>query len=202
MVFQKKIDGHQAIEFQEYQRVNVGTLERKPRISFFEPLSPTQQFYESLRYISTGQNEIFQDGRKLVHLNGGGEALMNHFRNHGMSGLFGFDHSFLERCSTCSTGSISCGENRGTVDSHTRYSEANVPIFRYPLCSSRYSARLAKTLSDVRISEKDYCRIAKALVQPRGSEFGQQPVSSIWIRIRFFVVHFEPEFNVNLSIPP
>ena len=168
MAFQKKIDGHQAMEFKEYQRVNVGTLERKPRISFFEPLSPTQQLYESLRYISTGQNDFFQDGRKLVHLNGGSEALMNHFRNQGMSGLFGFDHSFLERCTTCSTGSISCGENRGTVDSHTRYSEANVPIFRCPLCRSRYSARHATALWDVRINEKDYCRIAKALAEGVG----------------------------------
>lgn len=143
-------------------------METKPRISFFEPLSPTQQLYESLRYISTGQNDFFQDGRELIHLNGGSEALMRHFRNQGMSGLLGFNHSFIERCTTCSTLTITSGVNRATIGSHTCYGESNVPIFRCPLCRRRYSARHATALWDVRINEKDYCRIAKALAEGVG----------------------------------
>ena len=85
------------MKIKRFQRVNKGALETKPRISFFEPLSPTQQLYESLRYISTGQNDFFQDGRELIHLNGGSEALMRHFRHQGMSGLLGFSCDGL-RC--------------------------------------------------------------------------------------------------------
>ena len=114
IVYQKKINVHEVKEFEEYQRV-IGALETKPRISFFEPLSPTQQLYESLRYISTGQNDFFQDSRELIHLNGGSEALMRHFRNQGMSGLLGFNHSFIKRCTTCSTLAIASGVNRRTV---------------------------------------------------------------------------------------
>ncbi len=93
---------------------------------------------------------------------------MRHFRNQGMSGLFGFNHSFIERCTTCSTLTITSGVNRGTVGSHTRYGESKVPIFRCPLCRRRYSARHATALWDVRINEKDYCRIAKALAEGVG----------------------------------
>jgi len=158
----------QAKEFEAHQRVTVGALERKPRKSFFEPLSPTQQLYESLRYVYTGRDDFFQEGRELVHLNGGSEALIRHFRYQGISGLLGFDHSFIKGCTTCSTGTITSGPNRGTVDSHTCYGEAKVPIFRCPRCRSRYSGRHATALWDVRISEKDYCRISKALAEGCG----------------------------------
>jgi IS1 family transposase/transposase-like protein len=158
----------QAKEFEEYQRAKVGALETMPRKSFFEPLSPSQQLYESLRYIYTGQDDFFQEGRQLVHLNGASEALMSHFRNQGMSGLLGFDHSFINRCTSCSTGTMTSGANRGSVGSHSCYGEANVPIFRCPRCGSRYSARHATALWNVRINEKDYCRIAKALAEGCG----------------------------------
>jgi len=166
--FKKKLNVHQAKEFKEYQCVNVGIFETKPRKSFFEPLSPTQQLYESLRYVYTGQDDFFQGGRELVHLNGGSEALMRHFRNQGMTGLLGFNHSFVQRCTICSTGTITSGVNRGSVGSYTCYGASNVPIFRCPLCSSRYSARHVTALWDVRINEKDYCRIAKALAEGVG----------------------------------
>lgn len=140
----------------------------EPRKSFFEPLSPAQQLYESLRYIYTGRDDFFQDGRKLVHLNGNSEALMRHLRYQGMTGLLGFDHSFIQRCSSCATATFTSGANRGAVNSNTCYGQANVPIFRCPRCRMRYSARRATALWDVRISEKDYCRIAKALTEGCG----------------------------------
>lgn len=158
----------QVKEFKEHQRVNVGVLEMETRKSFFEPLSPAQQLYESLRYIYTGHNDFFQNGRKLVHLNGNSEALMRHLRYQGMTALLAFDKSFIHRCSSCATKTLTSGASSVSVNSHTRYGEANLPIFRCPLCRTRYSGRHATALWDVRISEKDYCRIAKALAEGCG----------------------------------
>jgi len=121
-----------------------------------------------LRYVSTGQNDFFQDSRDLIHLNGSSEALIRHFQNQGMTGLFGFDNSFIEQCTTCSQDAIATEDSRGTIDSHTCYGEANVPLFRCPLCGNRYSARRATALWNVRINEKDYCRISKALAEGVG----------------------------------
>jgi IS1 family transposase/transposase-like protein len=124
--------------------------------------------YESLRYIHTGQDDFFQDGRELVHLNGSSKTLMRHFQNQGMTGLLGFDHSFIQRCTTCSVSTITPKTNGGSVDSHSCYGESDVPLFRCPLCGNRYSARHATALWDVRINEKDYGRIAKALAEGVG----------------------------------
>jgi IS1 family transposase/transposase-like protein len=159
---------HETKEFEQYQCIDVRGSETMPRKSFFEPISPAQQLYESLRYVYTGQNDFFQEGRQLVHLNGQSEALMSHFRNQGMSGLLGFDHTFINRCTTCSEDTIACVAKRGSVGSHTSYGEANVPIFRCPRCGSRYSARHATALWNVRINERKYCQIAKALAEGFG----------------------------------
>ncbi len=155
-------------EFKAHHHVHVGRGEIAPRKSFFEPLSPAQQLYESLRYVYTGRDDFFQGGRQLVHLNGDSEALMRHLRYQGMTALLGFDQAFIQRCSTCASATFSSEANRSRGHSHSRYGEANVPIYRCPRCRKRYSARRATALWDVRINEKDYCRISKALAEGCG----------------------------------
>ena len=57
-------------EFKAHHHVHDGRGAIAPRKSFFEPLSPAQQLYESLRYVYTGRDDFFQGARQLVHLNG------------------------------------------------------------------------------------------------------------------------------------
>jgi IS1 family transposase/transposase-like protein len=136
-----------------------------PQRSFFEPLHPARHLYETLRFLRTGEEAFFQYGHRPVHLNGQAEMLMAHFRHQGMTGLLGFDKSFIEKRSYCrdalkTTGSVPVAR--------ASYGQRQSPLFRCTRCGVRYSARRATALWNIRLCETDYLRVCKALAEGLG----------------------------------
>ena len=143
------------------------TFESIPQCSFFEPLYPAQHLYETLRFIRTDDEAFFRYGRAPVHLNGQAEMLMAHFRHQGMTGLLGFDRSFIEKRSCCHNREAT----KTTVNASAapaRYGQSHVPLFYCTRCGSRYSGRRATALWNVRLCEKDFLRVCKALAEGTG----------------------------------
>ena len=100
----------------------------------------------------------------MAHLNGQADALMEHFRHQGMTGLFGFNKSFLARRLTCgNTGTKSTGSSPTVL-----YGRNKVPLFQCVRCKERYSARQDTALWGTRLCEEDYLRVTKSLAEGNG----------------------------------
>jgi IS1 family transposase/transposase-like protein len=92
---------------------------------------------------------------------------MAHFRHQGMTGLLGFDGSFIEKRSCCPNREAT----KTTVNASVApaiYGQSHVPLFCCPRCGTRYSARRATALWNVRLCDKDYLRVCKALAEGTG----------------------------------
>ena len=138
------------------------------RGSFFEPFTPAQQLYESLRWLRTGEDDFSQHGPGLVHLNGKAELLMEHFHHQGMTGLLGFDSSFIVKRSKCQGEDASWGARAPVAIGPALYGQNRVPLFRCARCGARYSGRRATALWNVRLCEEDYLRVAMSLAEGCG----------------------------------
>lgn len=136
-----------------------------PRQLFFEPPSPAQQLYETLRWLQTGRDDCSEHGLEIVHLNGQAETLVAHFRHQGMTGLLGFHQSFIGRRLTCKSG---CSQTKSTKPSLSLYGKNKVPLFRCKRCKERYSARQATALWGTRLCDEDYFRVTKSLAEGNG----------------------------------
>ena len=166
-MYQKKLNRTETEAFEEHHRWPTQAFRPCPRRSFFEPLYAAQHLYESLRFIRTGEDDFFQCAREPVHLNGQAAVLMSHFRHQGMTGLLGFDGSFIEKRSCCKVDVLSTTTSQATV-APVRYGQSGVPLFYCARCGSRYSARRATALWNVRLCDKDYLRVSKALAEGCG----------------------------------
>jgi len=134
---------------------------------FFEPPSPAQQLYETLRWLRTGRDDCSEHGLEIVHLNGQAETLMEHFRHQGMTGLLGFNKSFIARRLTCKS---RCSRTKLTETNtpSSLYGKSKVPLFRCIRCNERYSARRATALWGIRLCDEDYFRVTKSLAEGNG----------------------------------
>jgi IS1 family transposase/transposase-like protein len=166
-MYQKKLNRTETQAFEKHHRRPVKTFESIPQCSFFEPLYPAQQLYETLRFLRTDDEAFFRCGRAPIHLNGQAEMLMGHFRHQGMTGLLGFDSSFVEKRSCCHN----CEATKTTVNASVapvRYGQSNVPLFCCSRCGSRYSGRRATALWNMRLCEKDFLIVCNALAEGTG----------------------------------
>ena len=121
-----------------------------------------------MRWLQTGEEDFFQHGLELVHLNGQAEVLMEHFRYQGMTGLLGFNASFIVKRSNC-VGSAACSGGKPTAASAAAlYGQSGVPLFRCGRCGARYSGRRATALWNVHLCDKDYLRVATSLAEGCG----------------------------------
>jgi len=105
----KKLNPVGAEAFEQHHLQSSEYFRSCPRRSFVEPLTPAQQLYESLRWLHAGEDDFSQHGLDLVHLNGQAEVLMEHFHYQGMSGLLGFNASFIGKRSNCTGSGAYCG---------------------------------------------------------------------------------------------
>jgi len=93
---------------------------------------------------------------------------MEHFRHQGMTGLLGFDGSFIVKRSICE-GSAECSGAKPTAEIvPSPYGQSGVPLFRCARCGTLYSGRRATALWNVRLCDKDYLRVATALAEGCG----------------------------------
>jgi IS1 family transposase len=92
---------------------------------------------------------------------------MAHFRHQGMTGLLGFDGSFIEKRSCCHNREATKTTAKASV-APTIYGRSHVPLFCCARCGTRYSARRATALWNVRLCDKDYLRVCKALAEGTG----------------------------------
>lgn len=92
---------------------------------------------------------------------------MAHFRHQGMTGLLGFDGSFIEKRSCCHNREATKTTAKASV-APSIYGRSHVPLFCCARCGTRYSARRATALWNVRLCDKDYLRVCKALAEGTG----------------------------------
>ena len=84
-----------------------------------------------------------------------------------MTGLLGFDGSFIEKRSCCPNREATKTTVKGGV-APAIYGQSRVPLFCCARCQTRYSARRATALWNVRLCDKDYLRVCKALAEGTG----------------------------------
>ena len=92
---------------------------------------------------------------------------MAHFRHQGMTGLLGFDRSFIEKRSCCHNREATKTTVKASV-APAIYGQSRVPLFCCARCGTRYSARRATALWNVRLCDKDYFRVCKAMAEGTG----------------------------------
>lgn len=138
-----------------------------PRRLFFDPCSPAQQLYETLRWLWTGKDDCSESG-VIIHLNGQAKHLMEHFRHQGMTGLLGFTKSFLAKRMTCGGEGHSWTKPTRGSKPVSLYGKNRVPLFHCARCNERYSARRSTALWGIRLCEEDYLRVAKSLAEGNG----------------------------------
>ena len=92
---------------------------------------------------------------------------MAHFRHQGMTGLLGFDGSFIEKRSCCPNREATKTTVKASV-APAIYGQSRVPLFCCARCQTRYSGRRATALWNVRLCDQDYLRVCKALAEGTG----------------------------------
>jgi hypothetical protein len=93
---------------------------------------------------------------------------MEHFHHQGMTGLLGFDSSFIVKRSNCKGGAASSGAKLTVATVPALYGQNRVPLFRCARCGARYSGRRATALWNVRLCEEDYIQVAMSLAEGCG----------------------------------
>jgi IS1 family transposase len=93
---------------------------------------------------------------------------MEHFRHQGMTGLLGFDASFIVKRSSCEGSAACCGAKPTAAIAPALYGQSVVPLFRCARCGARYSGRRATGLWNVRLCDEDYLRVATSLAEGCG----------------------------------